>query len=389
MDICRTATSYDTFLYSSLSSVECVFDSQLSFFQFSFCCSSNLDDSNTASQLSQSFLCLFSVEFGVRCFDLSSDLSNSVCNIFSLAGTIYDNSIFFVNFDSSGTTQHIHCSFLQFISQIFRNYSSASQNCDIIQISLSSFAESRSLDSYTFECALQLVHDDRCQCFAFQVIADDEQLSALLYDLFQNRQDLLNVIDLLVSDEDIRILQYSFHLFCISYHVRGEVSSVELHTFYDFQRSTHSLGFFHRDNAVLADLFHCFCDQSTDRIISSGYGSNLCDAVLAVNVLSQSLDFIHSYIYCTLDPSLEYHRISTCSYIFKSFFDNDLRQQSCSCCSVTGNIVCLGSYFLNNLCAHVLYCIFQFDLSCDRNTIVSDQRGSELLVDQYVSSLWS
>ena len=55
--------------------------------------------------------------------------------------------------------------------------------------------------------------------------------------------------------------------------------------------------------------------------------------------------------------------------------------------TVAGSIVCLGSNFLNELCAHVFCGIVKLDLLCDGNTVVGDEGCAVLLVKNYVSAL--
>ena len=45
--------------------------------------------------------------------------------------------------------------------------------------------------------------------------------------------------------------------------------------------------------------------------------------------------------------------------------------------------------FFYQLCAHVFKWVFQFDLFCDGNTIVGDQRCAEFFVQNDVASLWT
>ena len=52
-------------------------------------------------------------------------------------------------------------------------------------------------------------------------------------------------------------------------------------------------------------------------------------------------------------------------------------------------IVGFDGNFFNQLCAHVFKWIFQFDVTSNGNTIVSDQRSTELFVKDYVSSFRS
>ena len=69
--------------------------------------------------------------------------------------------------------------------------------------------------------------------------------------------------------------------------------------------------------------------------------------------------------------------------------DHCLRQNGSCGGSVSGHIIGLGSYFLDQLRAHVLKRILQLDLLGDGHTVVGDQRSAKGLIQDNVSSLWS
>src|SRR5699024_8324288 len=57
--------------------------------------------------------------------------------------------------------------------------------------------------------------------------------------------------------------------------------------------------------------------------------------------------------------------------------------------TVSCHVIGLGSNFLDELCAHVLKCIFQLDLFCDGHAVVGDQRRSKRFIQNYVASFGS
>ena len=74
-----------------------------------------------------------------------------------------------------------------------------------------------------------LLSNQRRHRFAFDVLGDNQHLAAGLHNLLEQRQDLLNVADLLVGDEDVRVIQHGLHLVGVGRHVGGNVAAVELH----------------------------------------------------------------------------------------------------------------------------------------------------------------
>ena len=142
---------------------------------------------------------------------------------------------------------------------------------------LPAIAEARSLDAADLQSAAQVVDDQGGQGFCLHILCDDQQGFAHLCDLFQNGQQVLNDGDLLVMDEHQRLVQDSFHLLGVSDHIRSDIAAVELHAFHDLGISLSGLGFFHRDNAVVGDLFHGLGDELADGLVTRGDSADTGD----------------------------------------------------------------------------------------------------------------
>ena len=68
------------------------------------------------------------------------------------------------------------------------------------------------LTAHTLQDAAQLVDDQHRQRLALDVLGDDEQRLAGLGDLLQQRQHVADVGELLLVDEDERVLQLALHV---------------------------------------------------------------------------------------------------------------------------------------------------------------------------------
>ena len=126
------------------------------------------------------------------------------------------------------------------------------------------------LDGRRLQRAAQLVDDQRRQRLAFDVFGDDQQRPRQLRDLLEHRQQVLHRADLLLVDQDDRVLEHDFHALGIGHEVGREVAAVELHALDDVERGLERLGFLDRDDAVLADLLHRFGDDLADRRVAVG-----------------------------------------------------------------------------------------------------------------------
>ena len=158
----------------------------------------------------------------------------------------------------------------------------AGERGDVLEHGLAAIAEAGRLDGRGLQRAAQLVDDERRQRFALDVLRDDEQRLAEARHLLEHRQQVLHRADLLLVDQDDRVLEHDFHALGVGHEVGRQVAAVELHALDDVERRLHALGFFDRDHAVLADLVHRVGDDLADRlVVVRRDGADLGDHVAA------------------------------------------------------------------------------------------------------------
>ena len=92
---------------------------------------------------------------------------------------------------------------------------------------------------------------------------------------------------------------------------------------------------------------------------------------------------------CLLDSDLDAHRLCTGSEITKTFLHHRLSKDRRGGGSITCDVVGLLCDLLDQLCAHVLGWIGEFDLLCDGHAIVCDHWCTEGLTQDDIASLWS
>ena len=172
-------------------------------------------------------------------------------NLVLVAFSIDNNRVFLRDLHALCSAKHIDCGALELDSKIIRNNCTACQDCDILQHILSSVAISRCLDSNDRERSSQLIQNQGCKRLALNILRNDEQLFARLYDLLEQRENILDIADLLIRDHDIRIIQVGFHLLGIGCEIGGKIPSVKLHSFNQVQLCLHGLGFLNGDNTIL------------------------------------------------------------------------------------------------------------------------------------------
>ena len=387
VDISGSAACDNTFLYGCTSSCQSIFHTKLCFFHLGLGCSTYTDHCYAAGQFCQTLLQFLSVEIGGRLVDLMLDLSHTILDRLGLACTVYDHGIFLLYLYALCTAQLLQSGLFQIQTQLLADHFAAGQDSDILQHFFSSVAVARCLNRYYIESTTQLVYDQGGQSLAFYIFCDDEQTLAGLYDLLQDRQDVLDVADLLIGDQDVRIFQNGFHLVHIGCHISGDVTTVELHTFYQFQLGLHGLGFLDGDHTVVGNLLHSICYHVTHFFITCRDSSNLGDLLFAFHLGAHLLDCFYCALGSLLHTLSHNDRICACCQVLHAFVYHSLCQYGCGSGTVTCCIVGLGSDFLYQLCTHVFKSIFQLDLFCDGHTVVCDQRSTIALIQYYVSSL--
>ena len=264
----------------------------------------------------------------------------------------------------------------------------ARQDGDVFQHGLAAIAKARRLDGGSLQDATDVVDHQRCQGFAFDVFSDDQQRTASLGHLFQDRQQVADVADLLVEQQHERVVQLDNLLFRVVDEVRRQVSAVELHAFHDVQLVGQRLAVFHRDHAFLADLVHGFSDALADGFVAVGRdGANLSDFLAGGRRLADLLQFFDGSADSLVDAALQVHRVHAGGNVLHAFAHDRLGQHRCGGGAVTGVVAGLGSHFLDHLRAHVLQLVLQLDFLGDRHTVLGHGRATEAALQHHVTAL--
>ena len=116
----------------------------------------------------------------------------------------------------------------------------------------------------------------------------------------------------------------------------------------------------------------------------AGYVFDLLEIV--ADLFALCLDAFNHDCHRTVDAALDVHRVCTCGHVLETDIDDSLSKHGCCCCSVACVITCLGSNFLDELCAHVLERIFEFNLAGHADTVFSDVGCTEFLLDDHVAA---
>ena len=148
-----------------------------------------------------------------------------------------------------------------------------------------------------------------------------------------------------------------------------------------------SFGFFNGDGSVFTNLIHGFGDDVADfHVPVSGDSGDLGDFLGVRDFLGDLSELSHDGFGSLHDAALEADWIGTGGDVAKAFFVDGFRKHGSGGSSVTCDVGGLGGDFLDELSAHVLVGIFEFDFFGNRDTVFGDSWGTELLVDDDVAT---
>ena len=235
--------------------------------------------------------------------------------------------------------------------------------------------------------ALELVHDERRERLTVDVLGDDQHRAAQLDGLLERRQEVRHGRDLLVGDQDDRVLEDGLHPVGVGHEVRRDVAPVELHALGVFLLEAERLALLDGDDAVLADLVHHLGDDLADLGIRRGDRRDGRDLLAGLDGAGGLLDVGDDGVDGLLDAALDDHRVGAGGDDPQALGDHRLAQDHRGGGAVAGDVVGLGRDLLEELRAHVLERVLELDVASDGDAVVGDRRGAELLVEDDVAAL--
>ena len=305
-----------------------------------------------------------------------------------LAGAVDDGGVLLGDRHPLGLAEHGEGDVLELDAEVFGDDLTAGQDRDVLQHRLAAIAEARRLDGRDLEAAAELVDDERGQRLALDVLGDDQQRPGRLDDGFEHRQHRLEVGELLLVQEDERILELGHHLLGVGDEVGREVAAVELHALDDFELELERLGLLDGDDALVADLLHGLGDLLADDLLAvGGDRADLGDLFGGLDLLRALAEVDDRLGDGHVDAALEVHRVHAGGNRLGAVADDRLGENGGGGGAVAGDVVGLRSDFADHLGAHVLELVLKLDFLGDGDAVLGDARGAERLVEDDVAAL--
>src|SRR5215470_13754529 len=379
------AARHDPLFDRRARGVHGVLDASLLLFQLGLGRGADLDHGDASDQLGQALLQFLAVVIRSGLFDLSADRGDAALDVGGLARALDDRGVVLVNGDLLGLAQVFELDVLKPDSQVFADHFAAGQDGDVFEHSFAAVTEARRLDGGDLQRAAQLVDDQRRQSFPLDIFRDDQQRLAHLGHLFEQRQQILHRADLLLVEQNQRVLERGLHALGIGYEIGRQVAAVELHALDHFEQRVQRFRLLDSDHAVFADFLHRLGDDPADGLIAVGRNRpDLGDGV-ALDRLGLILDRFDRLLDRLLDPALQGHRVGAGRHGLDPLFENLPRQDGRGGRAVARHVRRLRRDFADHLRAHVLQRLFQLDLFGHRHTVLGDRRRTEFLVDDHIA----
>ena len=290
--------------------------------------------------------------------------------------------------DALGGAEVLDRDRLELDAEVLGDDRAAGEDRDVLEHLLAAIAEARRLDGADLERTAELVDDERGERLALDVLGDDDEGTALLRDLLEQRDDVGHHRDLLLADEDVRVVDLGRHLLRVGHEVGRQVAAVELHALDHLELGLHALRFFDGDDAFLADLLHRAGEHVADGLVAVGADrADLSDVLLVLRRRRELLDLGDHRGDREVDAALQLHRVVARFDEHEALRVDRLREDRGGRRAVAGLVAGLGSDLADHLRAHVLELVVELDLLRDRDAVLRDDRRAEALLDDDVTTL--
>src|SRR5215213_7806928 len=327
----------------------------------------DLHDGDAAGELGEALLELLAIEVRVGVLDLRLDLVDPALDGVLVTGTVDDRRGVLGDDDAPGAAQLRDLGVLELEAHLLGDDLAAAEDRDVLEHALAAVAEAGRLDGDPGERAAELVHDERREGLALDVLGDDQQRLARLDRLLEDRQDVAHRADLLVGDEDVRILEDRLHPLLVGDHVGRDVALVELHAFRELEVHAERLALLDVHDAVLADLLDGVGDDVADLLVTGRDRRDARDLVLAGDVLGLVLDLLDDRVDRALDAALQAERVRAGGHVLEALADDRLGEHRRGGGAVAGDVVRRGGHLAHQLRALVLEDVLDLDLASDRD----------------------
>lgn len=351
-----TTTGEDTLLDGGASGVQSIDDAVLLLANLDFGGTADLNDGDTAGKLSKTLLELLLLVLGSAGVSHdTADLLAALRDRVLAAVTVEEDSVLLGNGDSSGGAEHVGGSLLELDVKVVAEDSTVGQDSEIAEDRLAVVTEAGSLNGSDLELATKLVEDADSKSLAIDILSNDEEGTALLLGSLKSGNDVLNSRDLLLGEEDQRLLEFNLGALGIGDEVGGDVAAVELHSLGDLELILNGLALLHGDDTLLADLLHGVGEELANVSVTvGGDGGDLGDFLAGGDLLLVCAQVLDNSLDGGLGSAPQVHRVASSGDVLDGLGEDSAGENGGGCGTVTSNLVGLGGDVLEKTSTKVL-----------------------------------
>src|SRR5439155_18668497 len=130
----------------------------------------DLDHGNAAGQLRETLLELLAVPVRIGVVDLIPDLADAGLDVAVLTGPLDDRRLVLRHDDLARAAEHLEVEVLELDAELVRHDLAAGEDRHVLEHRLAAVPEAGSLHSGSLDRATHLVHDERRERFALDVL---------------------------------------------------------------------------------------------------------------------------------------------------------------------------------------------------------------------------
>mmetsp|Transcript_37507 Transcript_37507/g.89136 ORF Transcript_37507/g.89136 Transcript_37507/m.89136 type:complete len:502 (+) Transcript_37507:276-1781(+) len=321
----------------------------------------DLQHSHAAGELRQALLQLLPVIVALARVDGLADLIAPLGDVL-LAGAVEDDGVLLGDGHLLRRTEHAHVHVLELMAEVLAHHLPAGEDGDVLEVGLAVVAEARSLDGAELHAAAELVHDQRGERLALDVLRDDEQRLLRLDHVLEDGQQRLQPRDLLLDDEDVGVLELRLHCLLVGHEVGRDVTAVEPHPLDHLELILESLPIRHSDDTLLADLLHRLGNEVADLLLPvGGDRPHLCNLLRSADHLGILLQLGHDMLHSNINAAPEIHRVHSGGNGLAPLHKDRACEDSRRGRAVSCNIICGRSDLFHEAGSDVLKLILELD----------------------------
>src|SRR5262245_5653944 len=382
-----SAAGDDALLVRGARRVQRVLDAGLLLLHLGLARGADLDLRYAARELREPLLELLLVVVGSRRVHLAADLRDPALHVPLLARALDDQRVLAVDDDAPARAEVLQADLFEVHAEVLHDRPRTRERREVLEHRLAAVAVARRLDRDHAEPAAQLVDDERRERLALDVLGDDHQRPVLADDLLEERDDLRDGADLVLVDEDQRVVEDGLHAVGVGDEVRRQVAAVELHALDDVHLGVERLALLHRDDAVLADLLERVRDDLADLTVAvGGDRRDLRDLLLVLHRLAELLEVRDDLLRGVEHAALQFDRVGAGDDVAQALLVEGRGEHGRGRGAVARDVGGLARDLADQARAHVLVGVGELDLLGHRHAVLRHRRRAPALVEHRVAA---